>query len=116
MEPISSGVGLAVHTSFGMPSVAKSKAQRAYIGIDIGGTKSLYALLGENFEVLAEEKLRTQPEKGGVRTFGSDMSRAVEHLLKEAKKRKLRVTTVGVGCAGDIDMKKGVIRHSPNLP
>jgi glucokinase len=96
--------------------VAQKKAKRAYIGIDIGGTKSLYALLDENFEVLAEEKLRSQPEKGGARTFAADMSRAVEALMKEAKKRGLGVTTIGVGCAGDIDMKRGIIRHSPNLP
>ena len=62
--------------------MAKDKKKRAYIGIDIGGTKSLYALLDENFEVLAEEKLRTQPEKGGVRAFSGDMGRAVKALLK----------------------------------
>ena len=49
------------------PAVAKKNWKRAYIGIDIGGTKSLYALLDENFEVIAEEKLRTIPEKGGLR-------------------------------------------------
>jgi glucokinase len=95
--------------------VAKKKRKRAYIGIDIGGTKSLYALLDENFEVIAEEKLRSQPEKGGVRAFSGAMGRAVGALMKEADRRGLRVTTVGVGCAGDIDMKRGVIRHSPNL-
>ena len=96
--------------------MAKNKNwKRAYIGIDIGGTKSLYALLDENFEVLAEEKLRTHPEKGGVRAFAAALARAVGVLMKEAQRRKLRVTTVGVGCAGDIDLKRGVIRHSPNL-
>lgn len=98
-----------------MPPVAKKNWKRAYIGIDIGGTKSLYALLDENFEVIAEEKLRTVPEKGGLRAFTREMREAVERLLEEAQRHKLRVSAVGVGCAGDIDLKRGVIRHSPNL-
>ncbi len=91
------------------------KRGRATIGIDIGGTKSLYALFGERFEVLAEEKLRTHPEKGGLRAFEKEMRKAVESLLLQARKRNLRVRVVGVGCAGDIDLRKGVVRSSPNL-
>ena len=36
-------------------------------------------------------------------------------LLREAKRRKLEVRYLGVGCAGDIDLKTGTIRKSPNL-
>ncbi|HUP29634.1 MAG TPA: ROK family protein [Usitatibacter sp.] len=93
----------------------KGGSKRAYIGIDVGGTKSLYALFDSNFEILAEEKLRTHPEKGGVRTFSKAMSGAVAKLLREARKRGLKLKYVGVGCAGDIDLKRGVIRDSPNL-
>jgi glucokinase len=35
--------------------------------------------------------------------------------MNTAKKRGLRVTHVGVGCAGDIDLKRGLVRSSPNL-
>ena len=89
--------------------------KRAYIGIDIGGTKSLYALFDPNFEVLAEEKLRTHPDKGGVNAFTRDMNETVKKLMRVARKRKLEVRFAGVGCAGDIDLKNGVIRASPNL-
>jgi glucokinase len=96
--------------------VAKDgKKKRAYIGIDIGGTKSLYALFDESFEVLAEEKLRTHPEKGGTRAFTGSMNAALGALLKEARNRKLTVTAVGAGCAGEIDLKAGVVRSAPNL-
>src|SRR4029079_19730978 len=90
--------------------------KRAFIGIDIGGTKSLFALFDESFEVLAEQKFRTHPEKGGVRAFNRKMSASVKHLLTEARARVLKVKVVGVGCAGDIDMKAGAVRASPNLP
>ena len=94
----------------------KSESKRAALGIDIGGTKSLYALFDSNFEVLAEEKLRTHPDKGGARAFTKMMGDVVRGLMREADKRGLKVKHVGVGCAGDIDLKRGVIRHSPNLP
>ena len=89
--------------------------KRAFIGIDIGGTKSLFALFDESFEAIAQEKFRTHPEKGGLKAFNKSFEAAVEALLKEARKRSLRVTVAGAGCAGDIDLKSGVVRGSPNL-
>jgi glucokinase len=95
--------------------VRKVKKRRAYIGIDIGGTKSLFALLDADFRILAEEKFRSHPEKGGVRAFEKLMRGAVRKLIAEAARRGLKVKVVGVGCAGDIDMKAGIVRSSPNL-
>jgi len=91
------------------------KRKRAILGIDIGCTKSLYTLFDESFEVLAEEKLRTHPEKGGSKAFTRTMKKTVEGLVREAKRRGLELRVVGVGCAGDIDMRHGVVRSSPNL-
>jgi len=88
---------------------------RATLGIDIGGTKSLYALFDERFEIVAQEKLRTHPDKGGVKAFTREMRGAVEALLKVARRKGLRVRAVGVGCAGDIDMREGVVRSAPNV-
>jgi glucokinase len=88
---------------------------RATLGIDIGGTKSLYALFDERFEIVAQEKLRTHPDKGGVKAFTRGMRGAVEALLRVARKKGLRVRAVGVGCAGDIDMREGVVRSAPNV-
>lgn len=93
----------------------KKDAKRAYIGIDIGGTKSLYALFDANFEVLAEEKLPTHPEKGGAKAFTSTLAGTLRRLMRAAGKRGLKVRYVGVACAGDIDLKRGIIRSSPNL-
>ncbi len=93
----------------------KRKPRKATIGIDIGGTKSLYALLDESFEVVAEEKLRTHPRKGGLREFERSQARAIRALLGEARRRKLRLEVVGVGVAGRVDMRKGVVEAAPNL-
>ena len=87
----------------------------ATIGIDVGGTKTLIALFDSRFEVLAEDKFRTHPEKGGLAAFEKALRGSLEALLKVARRLKLAVRYVGVGCAGDIDLKKGVVRRSPNL-
>jgi glucokinase len=92
-----------------------SKLGRAYVGIDIGGTKSLLALLDERFEVLEEQKFRTHPEKGGVRAFDRALAKSVRALMAAARRRRLEVKVVGVGCAGDIDLKAGMVRSSANL-
>lgn len=88
---------------------------RATIGIDIGGTKSLYALFDDRFEIVAEEKLPTHPDRGGAKAFTRSMRSAVKGLLREARGSSLAVRAVGVGCAGDIDMRGGIVRSSPNI-
>jgi glucokinase len=96
--------------------MAKHKKRRGgAIGIDIGGTKSLYALFDEGFEIVAEEKLPSDPGKGGLAQFERGMKKAVKSLLRAAERRDLNVRVVGVGCAGMIDIRKGVVRSSPNL-
>lgn len=94
--------------------MAKDK-RRATLGIDIGGTKSLFALFDDRFEIVAEEKLRTHPDRGAARAFTRNLRDVVGRLMREAQRRELRVRAVGVGCAGDIDMREGVVRSSPNI-
>jgi glucokinase len=93
----------------------KRNRRYAAIGVDIGGTKSLYALLDEGFEVIAEEKLPSHPDKGGLRSFERGMKKALKALLEEARRRKLVVRATGVGCAGRIDLASGVVMRAPNL-
>ena len=95
--------------------MAKNANKYAYIGIDVGGTKSLFALFDHRFEVLAQEKFRSHAEKGGAKAFTAALEAAMGKLLRVARKHGLKVKFVGVGCAGDIDMKRGKVRHSPNL-
>jgi glucokinase len=93
----------------------KKKRRHATIGIDIGGTKTLYALLDESFEVIAEEKLRSRAGKDPLKSFEAGLEDSLRTLLKEARDRKLKVRHVGVGVAGEPDMKTGVIRRAANL-
>jgi len=93
----------------------EKRKRRAAIGIDIGGTKSLYALFDDRFEVLAEEKFRSHPPKGGLAAFEANHAKALGKLLKEARRRKLEIEAVGMGVAGRIDLREGVILNAPSL-
>ena len=96
-------------------SKKKKPPETAVLGIDVGGTKTLLALFDSSFEVLAEDKFRTHPDKGGLEAFEKMLRASLDKLLREARRQNLEVRYVGVGCAGDIDMKKGIVRRSPNL-
>src|SRR5205085_224734 len=48
-----------VYPAAGQYGVSKDDDNSAYIGVDVGGTKSLFALFDQGFEVLAQEKFRT---------------------------------------------------------
>jgi len=93
----------------------QKRKRRATIGIDIGGTKSLYALFDERFEVLAEEKFRSHPAKGGLAAFEANHAKAVGKLLREVRKRKLEIEAVGMGIAGRVDLREGVVLNAPSL-
>jgi glucokinase len=90
-------------------------AKRGSLGIDVGGTKTLFALFDEEFNVVEEIKVKSQAEKG-EKHFTDTLTQSVEALLKKAEKKGLTVFCVGVGCAGSIDMEKGVIKSSHHLP
>ena len=91
------------------------KKKRAAIGIDVGGTKTLLALFDGDVKVVAEHKFRTHSEKGGLAGFEKELAAGLKTLAAVALKKKLDVRHVGVACAGDIDLKRGVVRSSPNL-
>lgn len=96
---------------------SKMTARRSQgsIGIDIGGTKTLYVLFDERFRIIAEECHQTYPDKGGLRAFNSNLDATIGKLMRKARGQRVEVAYVGAGCAGDIDRKQGVIRSSLNL-
>jgi len=84
------------------------------IGIDVGGTKTLFALFNDQFQVLEEVKVRTV---GTTQTaFAKTLKESVASLLKKASKQRVTVSAIGVGCAGSVDPEKGVVNSAPNIP
>src|SRR6185437_3728816 len=90
-------------------------AKKFTIGIDIGGTKILVALLDDRFNVVAEAKDKTRPEKGNG-YFLDTLADAVASVLKDGRAGRGEVIGIGAGCPGFIHPASGTIVSSPNIP
>jgi len=88
--------------------------KKAVIGVDIGGTKTLCALVSDSFEVIQEAKFKTSAHEGRQK-FTENLREAVRALAKRAKRKKLQLIGTGIAFAGDVDAKKCVVKISPNI-
>lgn len=76
------------------------------IGVDIGGT-NIKAALVTGRRISRHRRACTRAQLG-VEKCMEQIKSAIEPLRKDAK-------AIGIGIAGIIDSKKGVVRYSPNL-
>ncbi|MHB8511161.1 MAG: ROK family glucokinase [Actinomycetota bacterium] len=79
------------------------------IGIDIGGTKIAGAVVSENGEIVARSLIETDADAPNAIVTG-----AIKIAL-ELKAVAPSVCAVGVGAAGLVDVKAGIILGAPNL-
>lgn len=88
--------------------------ERAVIGVDIGGTKTLCVLLSEKFEELEKIKFRTSAPEGRA-VFMKRLLTACRELGTKAKKLKMELAGIGLACAGEVDRKTCTIVAAPNI-
>lgn len=88
--------------------------KRAALGIDIGGTKTLFVLVDDACTPLHDSKFKTAPTEGR-RQFTTEFLGAAREMVRYAKKQDLEICSVGVGCAGTMDPEKARILSSPNI-
>lgn len=85
------------------------------IGIDLGGTKILIGLVEkESGKVVSHIKKKTKKEKG-PENIVRKMVEGVKELLEESGKSFTEISSIGIGSAGQIDRKNGIIIGAPNL-
>ena len=82
------------------------KYMRKVIGLDIGGTK-ISGVLFDGKKVVKELAIKT-PDN--LLEFERNLLKLTDFLSVGEK-----VTGIGVGMAGLIDSKQGIVRHSPNI-
>ncbi|MBN1477122.1 ROK family protein [Candidatus Sumerlaeota bacterium] len=81
------------------------------IGVDIGGTNIRAALVGEDGELGAHIKFRTESEHGPDELI----PRLAEHLRGLIAQSPGEVKGVGVGCPGPLSSTTGIVYEAPNL-
>ena len=85
------------------------------VGIDLGGTKILIALVNrETGEVSAYVKKKTKKDKG-PKNIIKKMLDGIEELLEESGVSKDEISSIGVGAAGQVDRVNGILIGAPNL-
>jgi glucokinase len=91
--------------------MAKAKA---FVGVDLGGTSLLAAVVSPAGEILGEAKRKTRPELGA----SGVLERVVDAIQKAIKRSNLdsqAIGGVGVGVPGPVRPAEGLIVRCPNL-
>src|SRR5579871_4276479 len=91
--------------------------QKIYaLGIDLGGTKTLAAVVDiTTGEVVASARKRTRAEKGQEFVSQRILTLSAQAIADAHLPADAAIVAVGVGAAGQIDRKAGVILDAPNL-
>ncbi len=85
------------------------------LGIDLGGTKTVFAVGDREGRVRARRRIATQPtsdpERDLERLFGE-----AEEVIREAAPEAGAIETVGIAAPGPLDLASGSLIAPPNLP
>ncbi len=88
--------------------------KKYYVGIDLGGTFIKGGIVNENGEILLEDKVPTQTEKGGE-AVAENIANLAKSLMERMGLTAEDVVGLGMGVPGMIDSKKGVVVFAGNL-
>lgn len=85
------------------------------IGIDLGGTKVLSALINkETGEVVSSAKKKTKKDKGPTRII-EKIIESIQEVMDASYVPKTQIESIGVGAAGQVDRENGILLSAPNL-
>ncbi|MDD5728897.1 MAG: ROK family protein [Victivallales bacterium] len=82
---------------------------KAYLGIDIGGTKCGACLGTSNGTILDKVSFGTERPEKVIRKLIDTSSALIE-------KHTISITGIGISCGSPLDPDKGIIQSPPNLP
>ena len=81
-----------------------------YIGIDMGGTLIKMAVVDDKANIIESAVFKTD-----IAALPKKIIINIVDVLKKFKNYN-KVKTIGIGIAGDVNFKQGIVRFSPNLP
>src|SRR5512139_145970 len=87
----------------------------AVLAIDIGGTKLAAGVVDTDGRMLARAEVPTLASEGLEPVLGRLVGLGRE-LLARPDVANVRIQRIGVGCAGPVDLKAGLVFQPPNLP
>lgn len=84
------------------------------VGVDMGGTNVVAAIVNAQNEVLSRKKIATDAEDGADVTIGR-IADAVRDAAGKAEIQLEQVAAVGIGAPGPLDPDTGLVVFAPNL-
>jgi len=91
------------------------KKKRYVLGMDLGGTKILAAVVDPKGRIQGEAKAKTRPQEGPQAVI-ERMAATARQAAREAGVKWEAVLGMGVGAPGPLNPETGVVHHTPNLP
>jgi len=98
---------------FSMHEARKQKLP--VLAIDLGGTKIITAIISSNGQVMAREYQLTLADESPQSVIERIFS-AIDHLLSQRDMDSSQLASISIAAAGAINLDKGLITSSPNLP
>ena len=90
-----------------------SRAARTVAGVDIGGTKVTFILWSGSS--ITYKMVRPYAARSS-REFADLILEGMRDLRLRATDMRTTVVATGIGCAGMVDQKRGVLLFPPNMP
>lgn len=94
--------------------MSKPENEKYVIGVDLGGTKILAAVISESGTILSRAKKKTKPERPTEEILGR-LVETCREAVQEAKIPLEKIVGVGVGSPGPLDPQKGMVIETPNV-
>jgi len=98
-----------------IPARKKQPLSGYRLGIDMGGTKILAAVVDPDGQIVGEAKKKTKPEIGPEGVIGRIVSVANEAVAAAGLRMK-NVDAAGIGAPSPASPETGVVFNAPNMP
>jgi len=90
------------------------KTGKFFVGVDVGGTKIMAALVRKSGKIVARNR-RSTPRGRSPEAVVLAILDAVGGLLKEAGVRRRQIRAIGIGVPGVVDVEAGRVVVTPNM-
>lgn len=86
-----------------------------WLGVDIGGTKIQAVGYDGKLKELGRERKKTKGQEG-VETSLQRLNLAISGAIEACGRSAKEVSAIGIGCPGPLNLQKGIVLETPNLP
>jgi len=91
------------------------KPGASVVGVDLGGTKILAAVVDRKGRLLSEEK-RPTPSGSDANDVVKALAKTVRRTIEDSGVPRKRIGAIGVGAPAPVDPDTGILSHATNLP